>query len=237
MNGLSMADFASQALALEAADSLVAQNKEEYDHPGSRRDHENPLLVGFWYVKSGGRTKKISMGLKERIGETSDDQKSIQQHLALEGPAEGTEEVVVKIENPSWEPFFIALKAARTFVIAMKTQCGKSQSLSAQFQVAGRTNETMKEHHTELAKMVACFTAFIANFELKVAELGLHTPGTENTELDQAIQEMKAMSELGVVHTDGHKDILKRYKNIIDGKVTLDPTLAVRSLPPINPEP
>ena len=237
MNGLCMADFANQEEALQAADALVAQNKEEYGHPGTRRDHELPVLTRFWYVKSGGRTKKIKMGTSEALGSKTDDQKAIQQQLALEGPAEGTEqEVVVKIENPSWEPFFAALKETRGSLANMKAQCGRSQSLLAQFLVAGRTNETMKAHHEALRKMIGTFVDFIMNCELKVAEWSLLTAATDKDELDTTIKEMSTIRGLCMAHTDGHKDVVKRYKAILDGKVTLDPASTVKTLGHLAPE-
>ena len=231
-HGLQMSDFPDQTKALAAADEIIAGNKEEYDHPGTVREHANPLLQKYWYVKSGGKSRKISVGTKERLGMSADDTKTIEKHLGIgdNQPADDGEKVVVKIENPSWEPFFTALKKAKTALGVGKTQIGKSQSLSVQFQVAGRNDPRMLAHHTEMAKMLNTFQDFLQSFEVKVAEVSLYTAATDKDVLDEAISEMSQICALGMAHADGHKDVVKRYKGILEGKVFMDPASAVRSL-------
>ena len=64
LNGMTCQDFPSIAEALQAAKQLYEDNKAEYEHDEPIQEHENKMLVKYWYVHGEG--KKRSWSLSER---------------------------------------------------------------------------------------------------------------------------------------------------------------------------
>ena len=233
LNGLSMSDFDTQEKALATADALVLQNKEEFGHPGTSRLHENPLLSKYWYIVSGGRSHTFTRGEKERLLQNSDDSKAIEKHFAVTDTSgdTGGGDVRIKIENASWAPFYKNLKEAQGSLKLMKAALNKTDGLSLQFLVAGRKDNVLKEHHTSLEKKCKSFGDHISALELKVAECSLLTATEEAENLDKVSAELQQLVCVGGAHKDGHADVYKRYREILEGKRAMDPTTLVKSMP------
>ena len=224
-----MSDFRTQEEGLAAADSLIKMNIEDYNHPGGSRPNENPLLVRFWYVVSGGTSHKYSTGEREALSKCNDDSKAIEKNFS--GPAlEDATEVAVKIENPEWEPFHKGVAEVKGKLGPMKLALNRTNTLALSFLVRGRGDGAIKAHHAQLEKMIGAYEAFLKDFELKLAEISCLTAASEGETLKSALADARRMAEIGEAHKDGHGDVVKRYGNILSGKVVMDPTTLVKSL-------
>ena len=76
MNGLEMKDFPSEEKAFEAAQLLMDQNKNEYDHKGGCEEMVGmPLLNKYYYIQGHGKKRTWSQA-ETKILEGERDVKS-----------------------------------------------------------------------------------------------------------------------------------------------------------------
>ncbi len=117
--GLSLGDFQSRDEAFEAADELIRQNMEEYQHAGETKQSKNPLLSKFFYVVAEGKKRTWSQVEVKRLEGTADikSRKALEESGAfVEGlgsdPSAGGKNV--KLENVSYTQMMQAKDALRS---------------------------------------------------------------------------------------------------------------------------
>lgn len=100
LNGMSIKDFDSKQLALDAADELIAESSAAngFERQQLPSTSKNPLIHKFWYVHSAGVKRKHSETEKKVMsGET--DVKAGKKAVELWFGTEQEEQSSVKIEN------------------------------------------------------------------------------------------------------------------------------------------
>ena len=224
-NGLSMADFDDQKSALEAAEDLIKQNMQEFEHAGDRVEHKNPLLVKVWYVLGHGKTRKISQ-VEEKVMSASADAKAGRKALDetgcfIEGLGVGmlpsgaaSSGSQTKLESVA----FVAMTSSRDALKAMtnrlKTELSSFKELEVKLSVKAKSEPLYSKYEKEVVIIFDTLGKFITSCLVALEESGTYKESDDDDKLQDAAVKLEGLLKTGECHEGGAKLAKKRLANL-----------------------
>ena len=226
-NGLRWGDY-DEKEAVVIAKQLIADNKQEFGH--SEKDKIQPklhILSKFFYVKSGGMTKRRKIEKIEMITNETETEKEIVK-LGMEGKlsienddttgASSSTDVKsnVKEEVPGKTSFLNKIGLLRAALLQLNKLSSSGGALQAKFAVAARADTALTAKHKDLEKAMGALNKFKDGVQLKIAELEFLPLELENKE--EIKKELVAMDKLLVEadhHAGGCKEMQKRFQPML----------------------
>ena len=226
-NGLRWGDY-DEKDAVAIAKQIIADNKQEFGHSEDDKIHPKlHILSKFFYVKSGGMTKRRKIEKIEMITKETENEKEIVK-LGMEGKlsienddptgASSSTDVKsnVKEEVPGKASFLNKIGLLRAALLQLNKLSSSGGALQAKFAVAARADTALTAKHKELEKAMGALNKFKDGVQLKIAELEFLPLDLENKEEIQ--KELVAMDKLLVDadhHAGGCKEMQKRFQHML----------------------
>ena len=217
VNGISWASL-PPAEAMAVGLQLVDDNREEYGHSGTVQKHPKmQLLDKYFYVISGGLTKKKRMEKGEELSKDAGDDKAIAKMgqegaLSLPGPASASaasSSSIVKEEFPGTDEFRAKLAGLKTSLASLQKLLATGPPLQKRFEFMGKKEEAMRLVGVEMKDKQDNLAAFVDKALTVIVECDSTTDGEDKVSLLPALRDAGAACD---AHLAGCREMFARYR-------------------------